>query len=368
MYRKVRVFLVLALFALSAFAGASGVQAKPEAVQSLVVSKRISPAEQKEAHAKAAEPARPLQSPVDFGSAVVIPAAEDAALGPPGRSPSGAAARGAEAIAQQAYPDAWTNSAAAAATETTGGDPAGLSQEYSSYAYNQIAALQTPYPHRWVGRVTFTTPAGTSYCSGTSISGNVLLTAAHCLYDTTNNRFYSNWAFQPAFRNGGAPFGTFAATTCWVLTAWVNLTGSFAINTWSRHDVGVCKMGNNSAGQTLNAAVGWMGRQWDWPYVRHFHTMGYPFRNYNDALLTSAGLLGRLCAAESFQQTTETRGMGCSWGRGISGGPWVKSYTLNVIAGAADGVNSGLFIGTQNMYGPRFNSNNIVPLCNAAVC
>ena len=153
-----------------------------------------------------------------------------------------------------------------------------------------------------------------------------------------------------------------------MLSDWVNLTGSFSINTWSRHDVGVCKMGSNSAGQTLNSAVGWMGRQWDWPYARHFHTMGYPFRDYNDVLLSNAGEYGRLCAAESFQQTTETRGMGCSWGRGISGGPWVKSYTLSVITGAADGVNSGLFIGTQNMYGPRFNSNNIVVLCNAATC
>ena len=36
--------------------------------------------------------------------------------------------------------------------------------------------------------------------------------------------------------------------------------------------------------------------------------------------------------------------------------------------GYADGVNSGLFVGTRNLYGPRFNSNNIVPLCTAAAC
>ena len=139
-----------------------------------------------------------------------------------------------------------------------------------------IAALQTVYPHRWVGRVTFTTPSGTSFCSGTSISNNIMLTAAHCIYDSTNNQFYSNWALSPAYRNGSAPYGTFAATRCWVLTAWVNLTGSFAINTWSRHDVGVCNMGNNSSGTTLNNAVGWMGRQWNYPYIRHFHTLGTP--------------------------------------------------------------------------------------------
>ncbi|MBK8049651.1 MAG: hypothetical protein IPK16_22615 [Anaerolineales bacterium] len=76
----------------------------------------------------------------------------------------------------------------------------------------------------------------------------------------------------------------------------------------------------------------------------------------------------RTCAAESFQQTTETRGMGCNWGPGISGGPWMIKYAPGVLQGWADGVNSGLFIGTQNLYGPRFNSNNIVPLCSAAGC
>ena len=38
------------------------------------------------------------------------------------------------------------------------------------------------------------------------------------------------------------------------------------------------------------------------------------------------------------------------------------------VSGAADGVNSGFFVGTQNLYSARFNSNNIVPLCNAAGC
>ena len=84
-----------------------------------------------------------------------------------------------------------------------------------------------------------------------------------------------------------------------MLTAWVNLTGGFAINTWTRHDVGVCKMGNNTAGQTMNNAVGWMGRQWNFPYVRHFHDLGYPFRDYNDAAARRRGeVAAALCRRE----------------------------------------------------------------------
>jgi hypothetical protein len=111
-----------------------------------------------------------------------------------------------------------------------------------------------------------------------------------------------------------------------------------------------------------------MGRQWNWPYVRSFFNLGYPFRNSNDALLVDAGKYLRTCAAESFQQTVETRGAGCIWSRGISGGPWVRGYAPPLVSGAADGVNSGFFIGTQNLYAARFNSNNIVPLCAAAPC
>ncbi len=124
-------------------------------------------------------------------------------------------------------------------------------------------------------------------------------------------------------------------------------------------------MGRNSANQTLNSAVGWAGRQWNYPYVRHFHTLGYPFRGMSNQLLTNAGLYLRTCAAESFQQTTETRGMGCNWGPGISGGPWMIGYNLNVLQGWVDGVNSGLFLNQNNLYGARFNNNNIVILCGA---
>jgi hypothetical protein len=195
-----------------------------------------------------------------------------------------------------------------------------------------------------------------------------LLTAAHCLYNTGTNQWYNNWVFTPAYRAAITPYGTFAATNCWVLAAWANLSGGYSINGWARHDVGVCDMGLNSAGQTLNQAVGGLGRQWNWPYVRHFFVLGYPFNDTNNNTLPLAGQYLRLCASESFVQTTETRGTGCNWGPGISGGPWVSGYQASFYTGYADGVNSGFFIGSPNLYGARFNSSNIVILCNAAGC
>lgn len=341
-----------------------------------VVSKVIPPEAQKAALAfwtrDAMAAAPPLALPVQRGPAAIDDAAlrQHAVTGPPAAVAAGAAAQGADRLAQTAYPRDWAALDAPSdhAAEATAIEPLGTSQVFTSYTVNQATALHKIYPHRWVGRVSFTTPTGTSNCSATSISNNVMLTAAHCLYDSTNNRWYSNWVFSPAYRNGATPYGSFPATNCWVLTAWVNLSGSYAINSWAQHDVGVCNMGTNSTGTTLNNAVGWMGRQWNWPYVRHVHDLGYPFRDSNDAFLPSAGQYLRACVAESFQQTTETRGMGCNYGRGISGGPWIVGYAPTVVTGAVDGVNSGLFIGTQNLYAARFNDNNIVPLCNSAGC
>jgi V8-like Glu-specific endopeptidase len=380
MFSKVKLVAVVLLLALVLqLVGFSAVQARtvdnrPEAAGGVVSAKVISPAQQKAALAfwtrDQIAKAQPLEIQVDRGAASVDESAvsrADAFAGQFSSVSAGAAAPDANQKAQAAYPRDWAM--ARAADESAAADePTGTSATYTSYTVNQWVPAQTVYPHKWIGRLSFKTSGGTSYCSGTAVSGNVMVTAAHCIYDSTNNVWYNSWVFTPAYRNGSAPYGSFAASTCWVLTAWVNLTGGYSINTWTRYDVGVCKMGNNSAGQTLNSAVGYMGRSWNYGYFRHFHDLGYPFKDYNNVYITNAGLFLRTCAAESFQQTTDTLGMGCNWGGGISGGPWMTGYAPNVVSGQVNSVNSGLYIGAQNLYGIRFTSSNIVPLCTAAGC
>src|SRR4030065_261720 len=53
----------------------------------------------------------------------------------------------------------WTRAAMAA--------PPGTSAVYTSYTVNKAVALHKIYPHVWVGRLSFSTPGGTSFCSGT---------------------------------------------------------------------------------------------------------------------------------------------------------------------------------------------------------
>ena len=250
----------------------------------------------------------------------------------------------------------------------------GTSATYTSFDVNSYTELWKLYPHRAGGRFSFTTPTGTSYCSATSISNNRVVTAAHCVFDTpSRNQFFTNKVFTPAYSNGSAPYGSFATTSCWILTAWQSRSGSYAINSWARYDVAVCSVGTNSAGQTVNNAVGWAGRSWNFNYTQLLFLNGWPWKYYTDNNIPSgAGQYQRACIAETRQQATDVLGLGCNWGRGASGGSWLRQYKP-LAGGAANYVNSvysGFFIGQQNAYGIRFTSNNIVPLCasGAANC
>jgi V8-like Glu-specific endopeptidase len=372
------VFVVMALMLMAmtlAPAGTANAAIQPQTDQQAVTTMKVSAAQQTAALAfwnrDTISQARPMEMPIDT-SADIAPVTTGAPeiLGAPEFTLGGPAAPDADRIAQKAFAADWKTNQASGPdmnSPAPADDTAGSSQVYTSYMLNWAPA-QTIYPHKWVGRLSFSTIGGTSYCSATAISGNNFVTAAHCVYDTSANRWYSNWVFTPAYRAGSAPYGSFAATTCTILTAWINLSGGFSINGWSKYDMAVCTVGTNSIGQTLNGAVGWAGRSWNAGYVRHFHDLGYPFNSTNNTPLPFAGMYLRTCAAESFQQTTDTRGMGCNLGPGISGGPWLIGYSLGVVNGYVDGVNSGFYVGTANMYGPRFTSSNIVPICNARGC
>lgn len=302
----------------------------------------------------------------------------------PGSSPGSGALIPADRFHQQAYPEEWTglnldtsffyvpNELEIAVMITDRRDDAldGTESIYTAYTVNWKPELWRIYPHRWQGKLTFTTPSGDASCSATAISNNNIVTAAHCVYDTEyNNRWYTNKAFHPAYRAGQRPYGTFPTTTCSILTAWANLAGDYRINTWAPFDLAVCSVGPNSAGSTLNDAVGWAGRSWNHGYSQLVFQGGYPTRNYNLNILGSPGQYLRSCTAESFQQAWNVLGMGCPYKRGNSGGSWLRHYHPNSTGGnLINSVVSGSFSGDPNSFGVRFTTGNIVALCNARGC
>jgi V8-like Glu-specific endopeptidase len=344
--------------------------------ESLTQSKTISEKQQAAASAYwtreriAAAPA--LRLPVDLKPRKVDPAVFEEAenTGPEGSVAPGMADPDASRIARAFFPRDWAALDEDSASASPNLDEAtGTAGVFTSYDVNTYVPLWQIYPHVWSGKLTFTTASGGASCSATVLRGNNIVTAAHCVYDTTNNVYYSNWVFTPAYRNGSAPYGTFTARTCSILTAYAGLTGTFNVTKWSRYDVAVCTLNNNSAGQSVNGAVGSAGRTWNAGNNQLVFINGYPARDYTNATIANGpAQYLRSCTSETLLFTTETLEGGCNWSSGISGGSWLIGYKPFVISGQVDSVTSGIVVGQTNLYGARFNSNNIVPLCTARGC
>jgi V8-like Glu-specific endopeptidase len=233
---------------------------------------------------------------------------------------------------------------------------------------NKTPILWQQYPYRTVGKLLLTTPSGGSgYCTASNVSGNSkIVTAAHCCY-TRGQGWNRNFNFIPANRgtcttSACRPYGTFPWTSASVLTAWITSGGR-------QNDVCVLSVGRNSAGQALAPRVGWLGRSWNGSQVVHDYAFGYPSN-------IDGGLYKYEAAAETYRNcgSTLVNAQGSPMTFGSSGGPWVRTFK-RFIAGANNYVHTVVSghdscTGTfgQSFNGPRFTSNNIVPLCTAQGC
>src|ERR687894_1207727 len=69
------------------------------------------------------------------------------------------------------------------------------------------------------GKVFFTDSGVNYVCSGTALAGDVVWTAGHCVNEGPG-AFYTNFLFVPAYRDGAAPHGRFAAPTLLTTSGW----------------------------------------------------------------------------------------------------------------------------------------------------
>lgn len=299
------------------------------------------------------------------------------ALGPPGSSASGAP-RSPAAIRDAQSGDRNLGAGGGAAESSTEdsfsatvddfGTAFGTQDVFDSDFADRASILQTFYPLRTIGKLFFSTPTGDSYCSASVISpNNNIVTAAHCCHGGPGSGFYSNWSFAPAQRDANQPYGTFPWSSATVLNEWIN-SGP------RRSDVCVLTMAANSLGQNLSSTVGWLGRSWNFGATQHKFAYGYP-SNIN------SGDRKYWCAAETFGAAAgcggdEVLNMGCEMTFGSSGGPWIRKFKLlqagamNFVNAVVSGWDSSTCTGTFGLTfnGPRFTSNNIVPLCVAQGC
>ena len=199
-------------------------------------------------------------------------------------------------------------------------------------------------------------------CSASVISGNnIIVTAAHCCWNRSNNSWIGGWSFAPGYNNGRAPYGVFKWADARVPTRWRD-------NGDIHSDVCLIRLQNDASGHPVTYYTGWLGRSANYPPSQPMHAFGYPGNIGGANNLES-------CASQSSAQPSScgsgVLNMACSMTYGSSGGPWIRDYgSGNHVDSTVHGYISQTCTGTfgQVFDGPQFASDNIDLLCNDEGC
>ena len=223
----------------------------------------------------------------------------------------------------------------------------GSSTKISGQAAPSKPSLHTdeaPVSH--IGKVFFTLPDGNYVCSGNSVASaneSTVSTAGHCLNEGPGT-FATNFVFVPAYLDGAAPYGKFAATSLHTPTQWSS-AGDM------QYDTGFAVVAPVN-GKTLADTVGASGVQFNAARGLSYTSYGYPAARPFDgtSLVSCAGT----ASDDPFNPQFNSQGISCDMTGGSSGGPW---FIGSGSAGVQNSINSyGYGKKYPIMYGPYWGS------------
>lgn len=210
------------------------------------------------------------------------------------------------------------------------------SRRSTAYAGQELPWVSNGYGHAApiaaVGRLFFRTPAGhQSFCTGTLVARNIVLTAAHCIREGHSGAWNSSWVFVPGANGTARPYGAWAARTALVPNAWsapafrsvpgTGGDGYFAM------DYGFVVLHGDGAGRHAADRTGAFS-MWANASRGSIYHLGYPGEGGWGGC-TDANCRPWSCAAPTqrynlYQGGKYDLGMSCSTTGGASGGPWFQ--------------------------------------------
>ena len=182
-------------------------------------------------------------------------------------------------------------------------------------------------PFTAFGRLEYTKGGQNWYCSGQLVgaTGDVLMTAAHCVYDTKTDLWASNFTFKLGYANGG-----YREIFDWECTA---IFTGWAQNLY-RKDYAFIKL-RGSGDDALGMRTGLPVQVWN--------SVGYP-GNY-----AGGGQLYRVNGNRGRMRQGTVEMTGNPFGGGSSGGAWIDgNFVIGLNSYGIDGI-------PNSMWGPLFD-------------
>jgi Ni/Co efflux regulator RcnB len=216
------------------------------------------------------------------------------------------------------------------------------------------------YPNN-VGRLYYDTPDGPKVCTATVVDTNLVLTAAHCVWDRATDREHTNFRFVPKKLGTSEPFGSWTRGRALLYNTY-RYQGLYS------KDYAFIKFQPSSRGN-LSTNVGVSYILANPSLSSNLYNLGYPisgaFRKYGGNYIW-------FCYSPYGGYTSDAAGytirMGCMGNGGVSGGPWFHYYnnSWNYVAS----VNSTCFNSqmhcndapeavAEELRGPYFNNDTL---------
>lgn len=173
---------------------------------------------------------------------------------------------------------------------------------------------------------------GGHYCSASVVdspTGNLVLTAAHCVHDGAGGGPYQNLTFEPGYHDGIAPFGVWAVSRIFVAPGWETASDPDL-------DFAFLTVGQDGNPATLQSLTGANRLGLDRGHADPVTVTGYP--DSADAPVT--------CQDAPTQYAAHQLQLSCAgFPQGTSGSPWVvdadPKTNLGTVIGVIGGFESG---------------------------